>query len=224
MDYPKLISEKWNLTAKFNCLQAIYFLCPKCTSCPYVWARGAAPGENSFHRLTVTDLSIRNLPNWHVSALQVVQVGKWRYLKHPISILLQIKSRNEGSHLQASVNKWSIVDIVFAIAIAIAISHAVSDKFLHSNWPIRLQRFSYPFYNTFYTSVLQLRVYSPAVLHRLAQFTEPWHYPAIWLVRSNVHCSQCREKQCVCRAHYNLTMCFSLHFNVHVHTRMSMSA
>ena len=25
MDYPKLISEKWNLTAKFNCLQAIYF-------------------------------------------------------------------------------------------------------------------------------------------------------------------------------------------------------
>ena len=28
MDYPKLISEKWNLTAKFNCLQAIYFDAP----------------------------------------------------------------------------------------------------------------------------------------------------------------------------------------------------
>ena len=28
MDYPKLISEKWNLTAKFNCLQAIYFYAP----------------------------------------------------------------------------------------------------------------------------------------------------------------------------------------------------
>ena len=42
MDYPKLISEKWNLTAKFNCLQAIYFDAPraKCTSCPYVWATG----------------------------------------------------------------------------------------------------------------------------------------------------------------------------------------
>ena len=32
MDYSKLISEKWNLTAKFNCLQtslqAIYFDAP----------------------------------------------------------------------------------------------------------------------------------------------------------------------------------------------------
>ena len=41
MDYPKLISEKWNLTAKFNCLQAIYFYAPRpsCTSCPYVCHR-----------------------------------------------------------------------------------------------------------------------------------------------------------------------------------------
>ena len=28
MDYPKLISENWNLTAKFNCLEAIYFYAP----------------------------------------------------------------------------------------------------------------------------------------------------------------------------------------------------
>ena len=28
MDYQKLISEKWNLTAKFNCLEAIYFYAP----------------------------------------------------------------------------------------------------------------------------------------------------------------------------------------------------
>ena len=27
MDYPKLISEKWNLTAKFNCLDGHYLMC-----------------------------------------------------------------------------------------------------------------------------------------------------------------------------------------------------
>ena len=27
MDYPKLISEKWNLTAKFNCLDSHYLMC-----------------------------------------------------------------------------------------------------------------------------------------------------------------------------------------------------
>ena len=42
MDYPKLISEKWNLTAKFNCLQAIYFYAPRPSALavrPYVWLR-----------------------------------------------------------------------------------------------------------------------------------------------------------------------------------------
>ena len=34
MDYPKLISEKWNLTAKFNCLQAIYFDAPSALAVP----------------------------------------------------------------------------------------------------------------------------------------------------------------------------------------------
>ena len=34
MDYPKLISEKWNLTAKFNCLQAIYFDAPIALAVP----------------------------------------------------------------------------------------------------------------------------------------------------------------------------------------------
>ena len=34
MDYPKLISEKWNLTAKFNCLQAIYFYAPSAIAVP----------------------------------------------------------------------------------------------------------------------------------------------------------------------------------------------
>ena len=34
MDYPKLISEKWNLTAKFNCLQAIYFYAPSALAVP----------------------------------------------------------------------------------------------------------------------------------------------------------------------------------------------
>ena len=38
--------------------------------------------------------------------------------------------RNEGSHLRAGVNKWSIVDIVFAIAIAISISRASQWKIL----------------------------------------------------------------------------------------------
>ena len=34
MDYPKLISEKWNLTAKFNRLQAIYFDAPSALAVP----------------------------------------------------------------------------------------------------------------------------------------------------------------------------------------------
>ena len=34
MDYPKLISEKWNLTVKFNCLQAIYFDAPSALAVP----------------------------------------------------------------------------------------------------------------------------------------------------------------------------------------------
>ena len=34
MDYPKLISEKWNLTAKFNCLQATYFYAPSALAVP----------------------------------------------------------------------------------------------------------------------------------------------------------------------------------------------
>ena len=34
MDYPKLISEKWNLTAKFNCPQAIYFYAPSALAVP----------------------------------------------------------------------------------------------------------------------------------------------------------------------------------------------
>ena len=34
MDYPKLISEKWNLTAKFNYLQAIYFYAPSALAVP----------------------------------------------------------------------------------------------------------------------------------------------------------------------------------------------
>ena len=34
MDYPKLILEKWNLTAKFNCLQAIYFYAPSALAVP----------------------------------------------------------------------------------------------------------------------------------------------------------------------------------------------
>ena len=34
MDYPKLISEKWNLTAKFNCLEAIYFYAPSALAVP----------------------------------------------------------------------------------------------------------------------------------------------------------------------------------------------
>ena len=34
MDYPKLISEKWNLTAKFNCLQAIYLYAPSALAVP----------------------------------------------------------------------------------------------------------------------------------------------------------------------------------------------
>ena len=34
MDYPKLISEKWNLTAKFNCIQAIYFFAPSALAVP----------------------------------------------------------------------------------------------------------------------------------------------------------------------------------------------
>ena len=34
MDYSKLISEKWNLTAKFNCLQAIYFDAPSALAVP----------------------------------------------------------------------------------------------------------------------------------------------------------------------------------------------
>ena len=37
MDYPKLISEKWNLTAKFNCLQllqAIYCYAPSALAVP----------------------------------------------------------------------------------------------------------------------------------------------------------------------------------------------
>ena len=41
MDYPKLISEKWNLTAKFNCLQAIYFDAPIALAvpmCAIVWS------------------------------------------------------------------------------------------------------------------------------------------------------------------------------------------
>ena len=34
MDYPKLISEKWNLTAKFNCLEAIYIYAPSALAVP----------------------------------------------------------------------------------------------------------------------------------------------------------------------------------------------
>ena len=34
MDYPKLISEKWNLTAKFNYLQAIYLYAPSALAVP----------------------------------------------------------------------------------------------------------------------------------------------------------------------------------------------
>ena len=34
MDYLKLISEKWNLTAKFNCLQAIYVDAPIALAVP----------------------------------------------------------------------------------------------------------------------------------------------------------------------------------------------
>ena len=31
---PKTYSEKWNLTAKFNCLQAIYFYAPSALAVP----------------------------------------------------------------------------------------------------------------------------------------------------------------------------------------------
>ena len=34
MDYPELISEKWNLTAMFNCLQAIYLYAPSALAVP----------------------------------------------------------------------------------------------------------------------------------------------------------------------------------------------
>ena len=43
MDYPKLISEKWNLTAKFNCLQAIYFDAPSALAVPMCGEDGQPP-------------------------------------------------------------------------------------------------------------------------------------------------------------------------------------
>ena len=50
-----------------------------------------APRQGRIHS---TDSQSHILPNWHVSALQVVQVGKWRYWEHPIWInLLNIKPK-----------------------------------------------------------------------------------------------------------------------------------
>ena len=52
MDYPKLISEKWNLTAKFNCLQAIYFDAPSALAVPMCGGLGLLGAGR-----TVTELS-----------------------------------------------------------------------------------------------------------------------------------------------------------------------
>ena len=58
MDYPKLISEKWNLTAKFNCLQAIYFYAPSALAVPMCGSR---------HRINVCPtIELSNLTQIHL--------------------------------------------------------------------------------------------------------------------------------------------------------------
>ena len=47
-----------------------------------------APRQGRIHS---TDSQSHILPNLHVSALQVVQVGKWRYWKHPIKLNIKPK-------------------------------------------------------------------------------------------------------------------------------------
>ena len=66
MDDPKLISEKWNLTAKFNCLEAIYFYAPSALAVPMCvtiqekkieWKRGCihtTPNQPQTHTHTHT--------------------------------------------------------------------------------------------------------------------------------------------------------------------------
>ena len=54
MDYPKLISEKWNLTAKFNCLQAIYFDAPSALAVPMCALTGVQNSKKN--RLAATRL------------------------------------------------------------------------------------------------------------------------------------------------------------------------
>ena len=64
MDYLKLISEKWNLTAKFNCLQAIYVDAPIALAVPMC---GPTPGRHAHMALNgLTRTVTKSLwPKWH---------------------------------------------------------------------------------------------------------------------------------------------------------------
>ena len=86
MDYPKLISEKWNLSA--NCKVQLptsdLFLCPKCTSCPYVcvWpgsrARLKVLGALGFYMLSHAIWAL---------FLSILIKKKWDWKKHSRSKL-----------------------------------------------------------------------------------------------------------------------------------------
>ena len=50
-----LFQKKWNLTAKFNCLQAIYFDAPSALAVPYVWA----PLHKNYRIFTINGISAK---------------------------------------------------------------------------------------------------------------------------------------------------------------------
>ena len=93
MDYPKLISEKWNLTAKFNCLQAIYLYAPSALSVPMCASRVGVWVEAV--RIDVRDRSIISRQNPHkVKGDRSIGLGRPMIDRSSI-ITLVIKRRNK---------------------------------------------------------------------------------------------------------------------------------
>ena len=94
MDYPKLISEKWNLTAKFNCLQAIYFDAPSALAVPM-----CGLDRHYLHRSDeLSETAAGNNIRVYVIPVGSTKGLYWHVLTTEISLYMQSKNKNNGVH------------------------------------------------------------------------------------------------------------------------------